>query len=194
MADAVAIACETARWSVLFMTEFTRESDVEKLLESFRAYYNINLMGASQVPLRAVCEFYEHSEKYVLSRKAELWSADCEEFIYLFETAHLTKALFEECRDFAREDGLKRAHIGPGHMYTYITPVFVCDTCDEAAKRAVKKCRIYKSFQFSLHGWMDFHAAVYEIADNSIFTNAAGRCVGKVLKKVLFQKKGDVKK
>lgn len=74
-------------------------------------------------------------------------------------------------------------------MYTYITPMFVCDTCDEEAKRAVKKCRIYKSFQFSLHGWMDYHAAVFETSTSSIFTNRSGRCVEKVLKNVLFQKK-----
>ena len=170
------------------MTQYTRESAIEKLLKSYQAYYNIIPSDETQNPLRAVCEFYEHSEKFVLSKKAELWSADCEEFIYLYETEHLTQKIFEECRDFAKEDGLKRAHIGPGHMYTYITPVFVCDTCDADAKKAVKRCRIYKSFQFSLHGWMDFHAAVYETSNNDIFTNAAGRCVGKVLKNVLFPK------
>ena len=170
------------------MTQYTRESAIEKLLKSYQAYNNIELSDETQKPLRAVCEFYEHSEKFVLSKKAELWSADCEEFIYLYETEHLTQKMFEEYRDFAKEDGLKRAHIGPGHMYTYITPVFVCDTCDADAKKAVKRCRIYKSFQFSLHGWMDFHAAVYETSNNDIVTNAAGRCVGKVLKNVLFPK------
>ncbi len=168
------------------MAQYTRESAVERLLESYKAYYNVKLSDEAQKPLRAICEFYEHSEKFVLSRKAELWSADCEEFIYLYEAAHLTKELFEQCRDFAKEDGLKRANIGPGHMYTYITPIFVCDTCDSDTKKAVKKCRIYKSFQFSLHGWMDFHAAVYETSNDTIFTNAAGRCVGKVLKKKCF--------
>lgn len=176
------------------MKEFARMQDtravvVEKLIESYKAYYNIKMADNSQMPLRAICEYYEHSQKFVLSRKAELWSADCEEFIYLYETERLTKELFEECRDFAKEDGLKRAHIGSGHMYTYITPVFICDICDEAAKKALKRCRIYKSFQLSLHGWMDFHAAVFEVSTDKIATNAAGRCVGKVLKKVLFSNK-----
>ncbi|MCD8038120.1 MAG: hypothetical protein LUE96_03410 [Lachnospiraceae bacterium] len=169
--------------------QYTRAAATEKLLESYKAYYNINLSAETQMPLRAVCEFYEHSEKFVISRNAELWSADCEEFIYLYEVEHLTKEIFEKCRDYAQNDGLQRANIGPGHMYTYITPVFVCDTCDEAARKAVKRCRIYKSFQFSLHGWMDFHVAVFEVSDNKIFTNGSGRCVGKVLKNVLFQKK-----
>lgn len=172
------------------MQQYTRETAIERLLKSYQAYYNITTYEDDQNPLKAVCEFYEHSEKFVLSRKAELWSANCEEFIYLFDIEHLTKEVFEKFRDFVKEDGLKRANIGPGHMYTYITPVFICDTCDDEAKKSIKRCRIYQSFQFSLHGWMDYHVAVLEISNNNkIFTNRSGKCVEKVLKNVLFQKK-----
>ena len=149
--------------------QYTRDTAIAKLLESYRAYFNIIMFEEEQKPLTAICEFFEHSEKFVLSRKAELWSADCEEFIYLFD--------------------VERAHIGPGHMYTYITPVFICDACDEEARKALKKCRIYQSFHFSLHGWMDFHAAVLEVNHNKITTNRNGKCVEKVMKNVLFQKK-----
>lgn len=169
--------------------QYTRETAISRLLDSYRAYYNISMFNEEQKPLTAICEFFEHSEKFVLSRKAELWSADCEEFIYLYDVECLTKEIFEKCRDFAKEDGMNRAHIGPGHMYTYITPVFVCDTCEEEARKALKKCHIYKSFQFSLHGWMDFHTAVLEVQNNRIDTNRSGKCVGKVLKNVLFKKK-----
>lgn len=170
------------------MRQYTRETAVSKLLDSYQTYYDITTYDDDEHPyLKAVCEFYERSERFVVFKKAELWSANCEEFIYLFDIAHLTRELFEQCRDFALEDGLKRANIEPGHMYTYITPMFVCDTCDEAAKKAVKKCRIYKSFRFSLHGWMDYHVAVFETSLNYAFTNRSGRCVGKVLKNVLFQ-------
>ena len=84
---------------------------------------------------------------------------------------------------------MKRAHIGPGHMYTYITAVFVCDTSEDDAREALQKCRIYKSFHFSLHGWMDFHAAVLETGSGRITANRSGKCVEKVMKNVLFQKK-----
>ncbi len=166
--------------------QYTRASAIERLLTSYKAYYNINLKDDADMPLKAVCEFYEHSEKFVISKKAELWSADCEEFIYLFDVERLTTEIFEKCRDYAKEDGLRRANIHAGHMYTYITPVFVCDTCDDAAKKMIKKCRIYKSFKFSFHGWMDFHAAVFETSTGGIFTNPAGRSVGKVLRTVLY--------
>lgn len=169
--------------------QYTREEAVQTLLESYEAYFNIIKCEDDKRPLVAVCEFFEHSEKYVLSRKAQLWDADCEEFIYLFDMTHLSLEEYERCRDYAYEDGMERAHIGPGHMYTYITPIFICDSCDEKAIKALKKCRIYKSFRFSLHGWMDFHNAVYEISTNKIYTNRSGKCVEKILKKVLFQRK-----
>lgn len=169
--------------------QYTRESAIQRLLDSYQTYYNITRFDEEQKPLTALCEFFEHSQKYVMSRKAELWSADCEEFLYLYDVEHLTKEIFEKCRDYAREDGLKRANIGPGHMYTYITPVIVCDTCDEEARKALKKCRIYQSFHFSLHGWMDFHAAVLEVSDDRITSNRSGKCVEKIMKKVLYQRK-----
>ena len=169
--------------------QYTREAAIARLLKSFETYYNIHRFPENETPTTARCDFFEHSQKYVLSQKAELWSADCEEFLYLLDIPRLTLPLYEQWRDYIREEGMKLLHIGPGHMYSFITPVFVCDTCDEDARKALKKCRIYKSFQFSLHGWMDFHAAVYETSNDTIFTNAAGRCVGKVLKNVLFQKK-----
>ena len=173
--------------------QYTRDTAIAKLLESYRAYFNIIMFEEEQKPLTAICEFFEHSEKFVLSRKAELWSADCEEFIYLFDVEHLTREIFEQCRDYARKDGMERAHIGPGHMYTYITPVFICDACDEEARKALKKCRIYQSFHFSLHGWMNFHAALVRVADSRIDANRSGHHVAKILKKVLYSSrmKGD---
>lgn len=166
--------------------QYTRESAIQRLLESYQAYFNIQTFEEDRKPLRAICEFYEQSQRYVMSKKAELWSANCEEFIYLFDVPVLTKEIYDKCRDYAYEDGMERANIGPGHMYTYITPIFVCETCDLDAKKAIKKCHIYKSFQFSLHGWMDFHVAALEVNYNTITTNRSGKCVGKILKKVLL--------
>lgn len=170
---------------------YTRQEAVDKLLQSYEVYYNVHKADSLEEcdeALVARCDFYEHSQKYVLSRKAELWSADCEEFVYLFQTQCLTLEIYNRCKDYAYNDGMKRANIGPGHMYTYITPVFVCDSCEEEARKALKKCNLYKSFQFSLHGWLDVHTAVLDVNQNTIVTNRSGRRVEKVLKSVLFQK------
>ncbi|MGN0316385.1 MAG: hypothetical protein ACI4E1_00445 [Lachnospira sp.] len=182
--------------------EYTRKTALETLIDSFKAYYNvlpakdIEIAGTdkSYLPLEAVCEFYERSEKYVISRKAELWTANCEEFIYLFSVDNLTEELFRQCEMYALEDGMNRAHIGAGHMYTYITPIFLCDSCEPSAKKALKRCRHSKSFKLGFHGWMDFHVAMFNLADNSISSNKSGKCVVKVLNNVLYKKKGRKRK
>lgn len=169
--------------------QYTRETAMVRLLKSFETYYNIHMFDNEQIPITARCDFFEHSQKYVLSQKAELWSADSEEFLYLLNIPHLTLPLYKQWRDYVHEDGMKLLHVGPGHMYSFITPVFVCDTCDEDARKALKKCRIYKSFHFSLHGWMDFHAAAVIGDSDRIESNRAGRTTAKILKKVLYSTK-----
>lgn len=166
----------------------TRESVIARLLNSYSAYYNINVFDEEQKPLTARCDFFEHSEKYVLSKKAELWSVNNEEFLYLLDIPHLTTELFEKWRDFVYEDGMGRLHIGPGHMYSFITPVFICDSVEESALKALKKCRFYKSFHFSFHGWMDYHVALVDLSKGRVYSNASGHSTAKILKKVLYSK------
>lgn len=166
----------------------SREEITEKLLRSYQRYYNINHAEAEQSPLVARCDYFEHSEKYVISRKAELWSADSEEFLYLFDVPHLTAEVYEACMKQATEDGMGRMNIGPGHMYTYITAVIISDSADEDAVKALKKSRLHKSFHFSFHGWMDYRAALVLTDSDRLQTNGAGRCMTKVMKKVLYSK------
>ena len=124
----------------------TRSQACETLLRVYRSYYNIHRFdgGESAIreggagkgrtdeevieaveqndyPLISRCDFFEHSQKYVISRKAELWSADREEFLYLFSMPELTMDLFKKCRDYVYNDGMDRMNVGPGHMYTYLT-------------------------------------------------------------------------
>lgn len=167
--------------------EYNLNELVSKLLESYKSYYDIYLLEEDlDKAIVARCEYYERSKKYVISQKAELWSENSEEFLYLIKVEHLTKDIFDDYIKMIYDDGMSRAHIGPGHMYTYITPIFLCNEGDEDALKALKKCRIYKSFRFSFHGWMDVHTAVIEInKNNKITSNVAGRCVVKGLKKVI---------
>lgn len=167
----------------------TQEEAVERLLQYYKVYYNITRYDSDKLPLVAFCEFYEHSQKYVLSQKAELWSENSEEFIYLFRVSHLDAALFRSLKEYAYEEGMKQLHIGPGHMCSVISPVILCDTCDKEALREIRKCRIYKSFHFSLHGWMDFRVAAVILQEERIERNASGHSTAKILKKLLYSKK-----
>lgn len=182
-----------------------RDEAVERLLSGYRRYYTITrfdgvreeearglaeavhlqkpfFSGGSE--LSAVCEYYEQGEKYILFHSAQLWSTAQEEFIFLFKVPRLTLAVFRELSEYAYEAGMDMAHIGPGHMYTYISPLFICDSIDEEARKALEKCHRYKSFRFSFHGWMEFHAGALELTGGHFYFNRAGRCMEKGLRKV----------
>ena len=171
---------------------YTSQEAVDKLLNSYKVYYDIHMtdeLDASEPELIARCDFYEHAQKYVLSKKAELWATKCEEFLYLFHIDELTMEAYQRCLDFAYKDGNERANIGPNHMYTYITPIFICNTYNDEILKALKKCNLYKSFRLSLYGWLDVHVAILEVSNNKIYTNRNGRRLEKVLKNVLFNTK-----
>ncbi len=163
----------------------TRDAVVTTLKNSYTTYYDVHEID-DDTPVKARCDYFEHEEQYFLSKKAELWSADCEEFLYILNIPHLTLEEFEKWRDYVYEDGMKRVHVVKGHMYSYITPVFICDTCDEDALAALKKCRIYKSFHFSLYGWMDYHTVIVEVPTRKISANMGGHETAKILKNVLY--------
>ena len=170
------------------MQTMTRAEAVDKLMGRYAGYYDISPAQEEQAPLVATCDFHAHSEKYVLSRKAKLWEAGSHEYVYLFSVPHLTEDIYNSCRDYALEHGMAKVEPGPTHMYSYITTMFLCDSCDKAAKKALQKCRIYKSFKMAFWGWMDFHSGLAVLGEGKAFSNASGRSAAQLLKKTLFCK------
>ncbi len=163
----------------------TRNELVEHLLQSYEPYYNITRISEEEVPLEAECIFHAHSSKYVLVKKAVLWDADSHEYLYVFSAPHFTKELYDRCHQFAYDKGMQRVDPRPGHMYSYITTVYLCDSCDSEVRTAVKKCRIRKSFRFSFRGWMEFHVSLIEGGSSRITTNAAAKESTKFFRRLL---------
>ena len=165
----------------------SRAQVLTRMLKGSPAYFDIEQYedGKDGFPLAAHCRFYVHSEKYVLVKKAKLWDADSNEYVYIFSVPELTKELYEICKNYAYEDGMKLIDPKPGHMYSYITPVFICDTCTPEAEKALKRCRIYKSFHFSWYGWMNVHTAAVVCKESRVMTNRMGRGNAKFMKNIL---------
>jgi hypothetical protein len=166
----------------------TRNEILDRLFRGYEAYFDIERYEEERedgIPLVGHCRFFVHSEKYVLVKKAKLWDADSNEFVYVFSVPQLTEEVFEQCKNYAYEEGMKLIDPKPGHMYSYITAVFVCDTCTPGAKKALKKCKIYKSFHFSWYGWMNVHTAAIVRDTKDVFTNKMGRGNTKFMKNIL---------
>ena len=166
----------------------TREDAVERLCDVYGGSFDITRCEEAELPLAAKMDFYVHNSKYVLSKKAKLWEANSFEYVYLFNVPHLTKEIYERCEKLAYEQGMARIQPNSTHMYTYITALFVCDSCDEDARKALKRCKLYKSFKLSYWGWMDFHTGLVVLPEEKISTNASGHSAAQVFERGLFHK------
>ena len=100
--------------------ELTREEILEKLIHSYEGYFDIERSDDFEPPLQAVCHFNVRSAKYVLLKKAELWSATSNEHVYIFSVLELTEEIYRACEKRAYDEGMKLIDSKPGHMYTYI--------------------------------------------------------------------------
>lgn len=168
------------------MELLTKERAVEKLLQSYRNCYNIEMLE-NDAPFVAKCEYYATETGYILSSKAELWRAKSFEYLYILSVDELNEQTYRAIEQAVYERGMAQVHPKAGHMYTFITPVIVCDTATPDGIKALKKCRIHKSFKFSLYGWMDFHATAAVLSEEQTYSNMSGQSTAKHLKKVLFQ-------
>ena len=56
--------------------------------------------------------------------------------MYLFTVPHLTREIYEQCERLAYEQGRGPHPTYPNHMYTYISAIFLCDSCDPEARKA----------------------------------------------------------
>lgn len=161
-----------------------RDELLEKVLKSYEGYFDINEPSPreSEMGLAARCDFHMHNEKYVLVKKARLWEADCHEYIFVFSVPELNGAVFKKCRDYAVKAGEELIEPKPGHMYTYITAVFICDDFNDEAKRLLKKSKHYKSYKFSLLGWSELRTFAVRAGDKAMFCNRAAKKCSKFVK------------
>ena len=129
----------------------TRQEAIDRLCDVYAGSFDVTRHEESRAPLMATMDFYVHNSKYVLSKKAKLWEANSFEYVYLFSVPHLTKEIYEQCEKLAYEEGMARIQPGPSHMYTYISAIFLCDSCDEDARRALMRNLLFAYAQLSVH-------------------------------------------
>ncbi len=157
----------------------SREQMLAKLKDAYTVYFDEADLPEDVPGLAACYVFYCTNECYMLSKKVTLWSAETNEYVYVFSMPELTPAAFAACRDRAYACGMK--HIRPhfDHRSSFITAVFVCDHVTKDAAREVADTRIHKDFMLSLKGWMDFRAAAVDLSSGTVSVNrAAGELKG----------------
>ena len=160
-----------------------RNELLERLLQGYQRWYNIERTDAE--PLAATAEYHEETAGYILSKKARTWEAARHEYIWFYSVPHLTRELAEQLLKQAVDGGNEKIHPRKGHMSSYIVAVFLTDQADEDAAALLKKCRIRKSFRFSLYGWMEVQTAMIVTGEETVTVNGAGRNTAKFIGNML---------
>lgn len=159
----------------------------EQILMGYRNNYDIERLDDVEEGLVAKAHMHVSESQCVIFKEFEMWTADADEYVYIYRIPHLTAEAAKKAIEEAHADGmpmidLDHVNIKHQHMCTHLVALFLCDTADKDAIKVVKKCRIYKSFQFSLKGWMEMHTDLITLTDEKIYTNRYGTQTAKFLK------------
>ncbi len=154
------------------------QEHLETLLRSYESYFDIQRdVACGGLSFAAFAVFHSRSERYVLSKKAQLWAAENHEYTYFALCDVLTEDLVRSYGFAALEDG--RAHIKPNaeHMYSYVSLIFIANTITDAAAKLLQRTDYRKDFLFSIHGWMEFRMVAYECATGRKLHNRRGKAL-----------------
>ena len=157
---------------------------IEWMKNAYAAYFDVEEIDDGTA-LKALCAYHLRDSQYVLVKKAELWSAECHEYIYLWDAGHLDTNLVDEVFCRTLKDGEPRVKPHAQHMYTYLTAVVLYDSAQPEALAQLEKLKKRRNYKLSLHGWMAFRIAAVELPTANITTNRAGMRPAKDLKRMV---------
>ena len=167
----------------------TREEIFETIYDTYCTWYDMEKCGEEKTPLAATGQFHESTSSYMLIKKAQVWSADSNEYLYIYSMPVLDKDNFIRCVEEAKTAGEQFIAPDRQHKCSYITALFLCDRADTEAVAALKKYRYRKDFQFGLKGWEEVHTAMILAEGEVVSSNRDGHNTEKFLNSILHPKK-----
>ena len=167
---------------------------IKKLLPAFEQYYTIKNEDVTP-PFCAEAEFRSHNEQYFLVRSAHIADIDSNEFVYFAAVDELNEAKLNELTSTAWDRGLARVHPHEGHRNSDVTLIIMARHITSDTKIKIKKTKLYKSYNFSFHGWSNFKLAAADLeefekspenqAKYAVFSNRHGKDFTKLIIKNL---------
>lgn len=184
----------------------------EKLLERLKKFYmsTFDLEESHSVVRNSDAESAEREERefalyghfnvdnsrYVLSKKAKLWEANCQEHLFVDvpgEGGRLDGRRLQDIDELLRQT-VEPYYVRHGekyppanHMYSYITVVIVTDgPIEPEIKKLVKSYRFSKTYRFNLRGYMETRMVLISITDKTVITNQAGKPLTKAYRRLIM--------
>lgn len=161
------------------LTGYKNSYDVERIEEADENSY-----------LQAKAHFHLIESQCLIFKEFSMWTAEADEYVRIYHVKNLTeeiaedliKRTYDECFPFINLEDKNLKH---QHMRTGIVALIIADSADETALKIIKKCKIYKNFNFSLKGWMEMHAVAVELDRAKVTGNRYSRETAKFLKDLI---------
>lgn len=165
---------------------------LEKLLLSYQQSFDVErpymVQGESYDAYGA---FNVTSAKYVLSKKTELWRAQCYEhaFFKTFDTLFEEDlgAFHRQIVEYIEPELVRHGEKcpPPNHMYTYVTGIFICENgISKQVIREIQKFKFSRNYRLTIRGYCDARLVVFDLANKKICGNRAARELIKGYKKM----------
>ena len=156
----------------------TPSEALERLLKSYRRYYNIRTEDAAP-PFAAEAVFHSHDEQYFLVKAAKLAEAESNEYIFFAVAEELSLA------DVRALD--EQAWVKPhsSHRNSDVALILLAERIGEDAKEYIRKCRRYRSYRFTLQGWSHYQLIALETSTGTLSWNRRGRDLRKLFRNIL---------
>jgi len=163
------------------------ERTLDKYAGAFDIYRNYSI-NQRQYP--AYGYFFSLGEKYVLSRKANLWSIRSYEHVLFLQEETVTGKLLDEL------DSVLTEHMEPqmvrkgekypekDHMYSYLTFVILCrkSPAQEVIRR-IGHYRYERSYLMNFRGHSEGHLICVDLEQEKVYTNRAASGMKKMFEK-----------
>ena len=156
--------------------DIERDTFIEVLKDAYSAYYSILPSETeSELPLSFRAVYGARDEQFFFVKSASIWGNEKNEYAYVFSAPSFDPAEVDRCVDWALQDMLPRVKPHKEHQYTNAKVIFVADSLDDAAIRAVQKKRFSKSYgPLSLHGYTELLTAAVDLSRCTAYANRAG--------------------
>lgn len=170
-----------------------KTSILNEILDGYAPYFDIERDTVlNGLPIAAEATFHSREEKYVLTKSVKIWSAEHNEYTFFIVTKCLTQQILQAYFDTVLHEGMRRVNPKEDHMCSLITLIVLTDTADTDVPAMIQKMKYYKSFCFSLRGWVHFRVAALEISSGKKFSNRMGKDVLQSLNRLLKPRRLDV--
>ncbi len=130
--------------------------------------------------------FHQHGERYVLSKKAQLWAVANHEYILFDIVESFDEDALAADIAFMKDEAFKLVDpTEPDHMSTAVGLIVIAGSASEAARKALRRTRYRKNFKLGLAGWSDLRLALVDLSvgeNGAVFVNAAAKTWGPTLK------------